>query len=444
MQTRGGIFRSSGAHPSDGGPSRPSRSGLAVLGLAVASASACKEQTASPGPTGSSDVSNVNMRPPAPSSAAPFGSAAAPAASVRAEAPACPSDMTPIAGGEFWVGSPRGTFSEDESPRHKTSLAAFCLDLTEVTVDAYAVCVAQRACTPTRSSPMRRSCNALRTDRGDHPINCVDWRQAEAYCRFRERRLPTEAEWEYAARAGERYFEYPWGNETPDGRACWKKPSTCPVKSFPPGAFGVYDLSGNVWEWTSSGYGDYPWPVLAPELRVYRGGSFSRRFEKWMHTRLRNRWGERDAGSHLGFRCALKAPGAKCAFGEGEAGACVYGVLEAECEAGKAWNGVRCAAPGAARCSPGATEQKGFGCVRAAGSSAGAAAAASERAARELKNVERVRAPEFDQDCKTYQPSRPRAYRYQGGTHAARNVLGAQSGCKNRDVGVGWNSACCP
>jgi hypothetical protein len=351
--------------------------------------------------------------------------------------------MARVPGGPFWVGSPGATGAPEETPRHKTALAPFCIDLTEVTVDAYASCVKNGACTDARGKS--RTCNARRNDRGEHPVNCVDWHQALAYCQWRKRRLPTEAEWEYAARGGEQYLKYPWGDAKPDGRACWKAATTCPVKTFAPGAFGVYDMSGNLWEWTASGFGDYPWPPQAPVLRVYRGGSYSRRFEKWMQPRLRNRWGPRDSGSHLGFRCASRAPASSCPFGEGQDGECRYGVTEAECAPPAAWNGIRCAPPGAPRCGAGAKEVSGHGCV---GGASGVISRKASRAGKspeiEATPVTRLRAPQFDEDCRKYQPSRPHAYRYEGGSHPARNAQSSQAGCKNRDVGVGWNSTCCP
>ncbi|HEY8945318.1 MAG TPA: SUMF1/EgtB/PvdO family nonheme iron enzyme, partial [Polyangiaceae bacterium] len=211
--------------------------------------------------------------------------------------------MQRIPGGEFWVGSPEHERrSADESPAFRTVLPPYCLDATEVTVAAYRTCVAAGRCVAARTP--WRLCNGSRTNRDDHPINCVTFGEAEAYCHARDARLPSETEWEFAARGGALGLRYPWGEGSPDGRACWKHVGTCKVASFPAGAFGVFDLTGNVWEWTDSWYGPYPWPPETGFAKVYRGGSFSRRFEKWMHTRLRNRGAPSDLGSHLGFRCA--------------------------------------------------------------------------------------------------------------------------------------------
>ncbi|MFZ5891318.1 MAG: formylglycine-generating enzyme family protein [Myxococcota bacterium] len=381
----------------------------------------------------------ASSRTKAPSAPAlvptPAPSAAESAPSSKSD---CPSDMALVRGGRFWVGSEaREHFSEDESPRFLTEVVNFCADLTEVTVAAYNACVERGACT--RAATKRVLCNASRPERGDHPINCVTFTQAEAYCTIRGARLPTEIEWEYMARGGNAYLKYPWGDASPDGRACWKRPKTCPVKSFAAAAFGLFDISGNVWEWTDSWYGAYPWPPLQGYSKVYRGGSFSRRFEKWMHTRLRNRSDPDEWGAHLGFRCVKTLPGQTCPFGADSSGHCLHGVLDRECSDGRSFNGVRCVQPGEPRCRPGRVEKPGFGCVLPEEQPPEASDLEAE-----ARNVTRERTPEFDNDCQQNQPTRPHAFRYASGTHEARNLLARRAGCKNRDVGVGWNSVCCP
>ena len=126
---------------------------------------------------------------------------------------------------------------------------------------------------------------------GDHPVVNVSWNDAVAYCRWltsvtgQSHRLPTEAEWEKAARGAEGYI-YPWGNEFDEKRCnCWEAGigRTTPVNAFPAGAspYGVMDMSGNVWEWCRSLYTPYPYcaddgrEVLKVEgWRVLRGGSW--------------------------------------------------------------------------------------------------------------------------------------------------------------------------
>lgn len=350
----------------------------------------------------------------------------------------CPNRMHRIPGGKFWVGSdPSEHFADDESPRYLTDVPAFCMDETEVTAGAYAECVAQGRC----EAPERKGilCNFGRPERAAHPMNCVTWTAADAYCKLEHARLPSEVELEYVARGGEQYLKYPWGDAGPDDHACWKHAGTCPVKSFPPGAFGLSDVSGNVWEWGADWYGGYPWPPLTGYAKVYRGGSFSRRFEKWMHTRLRNRVAPEKSGAHLGFRCAATLTSEPCPFGEESPGVCRHGVLERPCPNGKSFNGVRCAAPDEARCGEGWVEAPGHGCVLAVPEEA-----MIEDVQARAREVKRERTAEFDADCRQNSRDRPHAFRYVGGSHAARNLVSRRSGCKNRDVGVGWNSACCP
>ncbi|HWP04894.1 MAG TPA: SUMF1/EgtB/PvdO family nonheme iron enzyme, partial [Polyangiaceae bacterium] len=348
----------------------------------------------------------------------------------------CPTGMLEVPGGKFWVGSePDDGFAGDESPRFLTELPKLCMDETEVTVAAYATCVERGTC----KAPARQGflCNFGRAARTEHPINCVTWADADGYCRARGARLPSEVELEYVARGGAAYLEYPWGDDAPDGHTCWKRGGTCAVKSFPAGAFGLYDVSGNVWEWGADWYGAYPWPPETGYSRVYRGGSFSRRFDKWMHTRLRNRQAPDAAGAHLGFRCALTL--GSCPFGEEQPGRCRHGVLERACPKDKTFNGARCVLSGEPRCRDGWVERPGHGCVLATPEDPEV-----EDLQASAKNVTRSRSPEFDADCRHNSRDRPNAFRYVGGSHAARNLVSRRSGCKNRDVGVGWNSTCCP
>ena len=347
-------------------------------------------------------------------------------------APHCPEGMALVPGGSIWIGS---NVNPEESPRFKTQVASFCADLTEVTVDAYAHCVKSGSCKPGRVS--RHFCNAQYPDRGKHPINCVDWHQAKAYCQWKQARLPDEVEWEYAARGGEKRLLYPWGDTPPDDNTCWKHAGTCEVKSYPAGAFGLFDVVGNVWEWTSSGFGDYPWPPVRARLRVYRGGAWSRRFVKWMRPRLRNRYAEDKWGSHIGIRCVATPKGTECPYGsDTESGGCKRGVLEMECAPGTSFNGQRCARKGEPVCPQGYQVEPGHGCVLAVAPAALGEAVATP--------VTHARTPKYDADCAKHYPGRPSAYRYGGGTHAERNQVSARAGCSNRDVGVGWNSTCCP
>src|SRR5262249_9301812 len=157
--------------------------------------------------------------------------------------------------GMFLMGSPVERGSPEERPMHEVVVAEFDLDRTEVTTRAYSECVRAGACTrPRQQSSL---CNAVEDAgdgraaatrpaavaaeaRGAHPINCIDYRQAEAYCAFAGKRLPTEREWEYAARGGAEERRYSWGEDDPtQERACYDHHGTCPVASFAPGAFGL-------------------------------------------------------------------------------------------------------------------------------------------------------------------------------------------------------------
>jgi sulfatase modifying factor 1 len=179
------------------------------------------------------------------------------------------------------------------------SSASFEIDVTEVTVDAYAACVRAGNCSKPNDG---QYCNWGKGDRGNHPVNCVDWNQAKAFCGWAQKRLPTEQEWQRAAESAQGRT-YPWGENEASSQLCWKPTShgeTCAVGSFPSGdsAQGVKDLSGNVWEWTDSCYNS------SCSARVNRGGS-------WLHadaSRVRaafrgwddpsNRYG------YLGFSCS--------------------------------------------------------------------------------------------------------------------------------------------
>ena len=181
--------------------------------------------------------------------------------------------MALIPGGTFQMGDGK----QSDSPVHAVTVAAFAMDLTEVTVAAYAACVEKGACTAASTTQVwdgkdqgAGACNGSRADRQNHPVNCVDAGQAAAYCRAAGKRLPTEEEWEYAARGGAEDRTYSWGNDAPGSQLCWsgdtQRRGTCPVASYPPGAFNLADMAGNVWEWTASDYD--------ATARVLRGGSW--------------------------------------------------------------------------------------------------------------------------------------------------------------------------
>lgn len=217
----------------------------------------------------------------------------------------CAAGMCAIPAGTFQMGSLNG--ESDEKPVHAVTLAAYELDEFEVTVSQYAACVTAGGCTAAATGG---ACNAGVSGRDNHPINCVDWNQATTYCAWAGKRLPTEEEWEYAAR-GTDGREYPWGNAAPGNQLCWSsggtnRSSTCAVGSYPSGKspFGVQDMSGNVWEWVSSFYTlDYSSQPFGTSP-VSRGGSWYYDAASVVRSANRNRRASSFQSGNLGFRCA--------------------------------------------------------------------------------------------------------------------------------------------
>jgi formylglycine-generating enzyme required for sulfatase activity len=180
-----------------------------------------------------------------------------------------------------------------------------------VTVDAYTACVRAGQCTADHPGEWTSdgvtfgastACNYGVGGRGRHPMNCVDWVQATAYCQAQGKRLPSEEEWEWAARGGAEGRAYPWGNNPPGPQLCWsgvtKRTSTCPVGSYPAGDAppGIHDLAGNVWEWTSTSHEN--------DTRVRRGGGWINDDTVSSRAGHRGRSAPTFRGDLLGFRCA--------------------------------------------------------------------------------------------------------------------------------------------
>jgi formylglycine-generating enzyme required for sulfatase activity len=192
--------------------------------------------------------------PAMPPSAAPSTGATPP---VEAKAP--PADMLPVPGGTFVMGADEGG-EQDEHPAHQVTVKSFLLDRTEVTNQAYLACVEAKVCRMNRKAPppgQKQMIEELYLP--DHPVVGVSWFDAEGYCKWQGKRLPTEAEWERAA-SGADGRRYAWGNDPPDPsrHGCFANRSrgTQPVGKFPAGAgpYGHLDLAGNVWEWTADLY----------------------------------------------------------------------------------------------------------------------------------------------------------------------------------------------
>jgi len=228
-----------------------------------------------------------------------------------------------VSAGAFMMGcAPNDSSCDDtEKPYHEVYLDAYYIQKHEVTVAEYRECVNAGACTKPRSKSNNSYCNWGYGDRDDHLINCVDWHQAKAYCEWIGARLPTEAEWEKAAR-GTDGRKYPWGNAKAtceyavmdDGGNGCGRGRTWSVCSKPRGdsPYGLCDMAGNVWEWVNDWYGenyyessprDNPWGPSSGSARVLRGGSWCN--DPWdLRTSCRNRTAPSNRDTYLGFRCA--------------------------------------------------------------------------------------------------------------------------------------------
>lgn len=207
---------------------------------------------------------------------------------------------------------------EDAKPVHEVSIKTFQMAKTAVTVAQYAECVIKGACTEPAAGEY---CNWGKPGRGSHPVNCVDWNQAQAYAKFKGARLPSEAEFEYAATSGGKNQKYPWGNDEPTcdkavmrgngGYGCGTN-STMPVCSKPKGntAQGLCDMSGNVWQWVQDKYQDsYKGAPIdgsafegAGSARVIRGGSFVSDVASYLRADSRSGGGPGFRGNGVGFR----------------------------------------------------------------------------------------------------------------------------------------------
>lgn len=238
---------------------------------------------------------------------------------VRQTARTNPTDgavYVPVAAGEFVMGSPDSQGNNDEHPQHTVYLDAFWIMQTEVTNAQYAKCVAAGACSAPNNSRWQDAAYA------DHPVTDVDWNQANAYAQWAGGRLPTEAEWEKAAR-GTDGRTYPWGNEQPAqslANCCDFVNDTTSVGSYPAGVspYGVLDMAGNVREWTADWYGSsyyFQSPAQNPtgpdnsSAWVLRGGAYSGDADVVRVARRGLGFSPDSSGGELGFRVASSSPG---------------------------------------------------------------------------------------------------------------------------------------
>ncbi|MFO0619216.1 MAG: SUMF1/EgtB/PvdO family nonheme iron enzyme [Polyangiaceae bacterium] len=304
-------------------------------------------------------VTTASAEPSSLVAAAPSGSASATPPPIGPES--CPSNMAFVPGGQFFMGTdnqekvPALTISQ---PAHKVTLSPYCIDIYEVTAKEYKECSDAGGCKRARTAPeypkpeklseadyqrnvtaYSEFCNFDKPGRENHPINCVTWDLASAYCKNKGGRLPTEAEWEFAAR-GSDGRKFPWGDQIGNDKdhmnaaglefSAWEKskgmsesarmydqddgfPGTAPVGSFKAGKtkFGLYDMVGNVWEWTNDYFGSYsadeqtdPTGARDGDKHAMRGGGFNGGYEAWLDPAFRYFMPNAVQSHGIGFRCA--------------------------------------------------------------------------------------------------------------------------------------------
>ncbi len=225
-------------------------------------------------------------------------------------------DMALIPAGEFTMGRAKLTPDDktgmrpvvllDDRPDHKVRIDAFSIEKTEVTHGAYAKFLAATGRKPPYHWAQRPADNV--------PVYNVDWEDAHAYCGWAGKRLPTEAEWERAARGGIDGASYPWGEDKPDAKRALFNVETGagPAARYPPNGFGVHDMAGSLSEWTADWFAREYYkasPVANPkgpdagEYKVIRGGGWPDQpsritvfFRNWVRPNQRT--------PNIGFRCA--------------------------------------------------------------------------------------------------------------------------------------------
>lgn len=250
--------------------------------------------------------------------------------------PIIPDGMVLIPEGEFQMGSNNGDADNDEQPVHTVHLDAFYIDANEVTNGEFKDFVlANPAWQKDGIDEKFHDGNYLQDWNGnnfplgerDHPVRYVSWYAAMAYAAWVDKRLPTEAEWEKAARGGLEKKQYPWGNGINLKRANYGKHlgETTPVGDYPANDYGVHDIAGNVWEWCLDGYEADFYANSPPrnptagannvedivndfenivDFRVIRGGGWNSNPE-WLRASNRHGTSPAYAGiGALGFRCA--------------------------------------------------------------------------------------------------------------------------------------------
>ncbi len=232
----------------------------------------------------------------------------------------------PVAGGKYSIG--KDEQGADYSPYKMVELSDFLIDETEVTALNYSLCVMAGACTEAVSYAKDQYCTFRMEGGSMLPINCVDWRQARDYCQFAGGRLPTEAEWEAAAK-GTLGKSFPWGEDKPTecdkavfstskGDGCGENmPMQTGALHAGASDVGALDMAGNVWEWTSDFYQKDAYKFIISKnpqgpsngtMRVIRGGSWLSKDINELKTYYRGKRDPKTYSNAVGFRCAYSKP----------------------------------------------------------------------------------------------------------------------------------------
>ena len=245
--------------------------------------------------------------------------------------PPAPEDIVLIPAGKFKMGSNAGNF--DEKPVHTVYVDAFYMDAYEVTNGQYKKFVDAKPQWGKDQIPSRYhdgnylkhwSGNGYPSGKGNHPVTYVSWYGAMAYAQWAGKRLPTEAEWEKAARGGLSGKKYPWGDSINPSKANYDAEGTATVGRYAPNLYGLYDMTGNVWEWCLDEYQGHYYKISSlrnpiagansikditsdftniKDKRVLRGGSWT---SNPMSLRVADRRGNMPTftNPYFGFRCA--------------------------------------------------------------------------------------------------------------------------------------------